>query len=105
LDTFNKKRFLVLQIWLIVFIFPDLGHDYNGFIPYTKPSSGKCINTLYCVSKLTKFDISFLWNCGIWLIWKQEQHQRGAANGISLTAMSLFKAIGPAAGGTMWVWI
>jgi len=36
---------------------------------------------------------------------KQEQHQRGAANGISMTAMSLFKAIGPAAGGTMWVWI
>ncbi|CAJ2627654.1 unnamed protein product [Trifolium pratense] len=29
------------------------------------------------------------------------QHQRGAANGISMTAMFLFKAIGPAAGGTM----
>ena len=44
---------------------------------------------------------------GIVAYWfgKQEQHQRGAANGISMTAMSLFKAIGPAAGGTMWVWI
>ncbi|GAU33371.1 hypothetical protein TSUD_364960 [Trifolium subterraneum] len=33
-----------------------------------------------------------------------EQHQRGAANGISMTAMSLFKAIGPAAGGTILTW-
>ena len=34
---------------------------------------------------------------------KQEQHQRGAANGIAMTGMSLFKAIGPAAGGALWV--
>ena len=42
---------------------------------------------------------------GIVTYWfgKQEQHQRGAANGLSMTGMSLFKAIGPAAGGTMWV--
>lgn len=33
----------------------------------------------------------------------QEQHQRGAANGISMTAMSIFKAIGPAGGGAVWV--
>ncbi|KAL9276134.1 hypothetical protein ACSQ67_026322 [Phaseolus vulgaris] len=30
-----------------------------------------------------------------------EQHQRGAANGISMTGMSLFNAIGPATGGTV----
>jgi len=36
-----------------------------------------------------------------YLFEKQEQHQRGAANGISMTAMSLFKAIGPATGGTV----
>ncbi|KAJ6741596.1 MAJOR FACILITATOR SUPERFAMILY DOMAIN-CONTAINING PROTEIN 10 [Salix viminalis] len=29
------------------------------------------------------------------------QQQRGAANGISMSAMSLFKAIGPAAGGSL----
>ncbi|KAI3862817.1 hypothetical protein MKW98_008657 [Papaver atlanticum] len=29
------------------------------------------------------------------------QHQRGAANGISMTAMSLFKAFGPAGGGAL----
>ncbi|KAJ6700230.1 hypothetical protein OIU79_013298 [Salix purpurea] len=32
------------------------------------------------------------------------QQQRGAANGISMSAMSLFKAIGPAAGGSLFSW-
>ncbi|CAN1298533.1 Protein ZINC INDUCED FACILITATOR-LIKE 1 [Linum perenne] len=34
----------------------------------------------------------------------QDQHQRGAANGIAMTAMSLFKAFGPAGGGAMFSW-
>ncbi|XP_030469164.1 protein ZINC INDUCED FACILITATOR-LIKE 1-like isoform X2 [Syzygium oleosum] len=33
-----------------------------------------------------------------------DQHQRGAANGIAMTAMSLFKAAGPAGGGTIFSW-
>ncbi|KOM49614.1 hypothetical protein LR48_Vigan08g044100 [Vigna angularis] len=33
-----------------------------------------------------------------------KQHQRGAANGIAMTCMSLFNAIGPAAGGTILTW-
>ncbi|KAK3212060.1 hypothetical protein Dsin_016766 [Dipteronia sinensis] len=32
------------------------------------------------------------------------QQQRGAANGISMSAMSLFKAVGPAAGGSIFSW-
>lgn len=32
---------------------------------------------------------------------QQEQNQRGAANGISMTAMSLFKAAAPAGGGAL----
>lgn len=32
------------------------------------------------------------------------QHQRGAANGISVTAMSLFKAAAPAGGGALFSW-
>ncbi|KAB5551626.1 hypothetical protein DKX38_008937 [Salix brachista] len=32
------------------------------------------------------------------------RQQRGAANGISMSAMSLFKAIGPAAGGSLFSW-
>lgn len=31
----------------------------------------------------------------------QEQHQRGAANGIAVTSMSLFQAVGPASAGAM----
>uniref|UniRef100_A0A7N0ZYC0 Uncharacterized protein n=1 Tax=Kalanchoe fedtschenkoi TaxID=63787 RepID=A0A7N0ZYC0_KALFE len=31
-----------------------------------------------------------------------EQHQRGAANGIAMTSMSIFKAIGPAGGGAIF---
>ncbi|KAF5185453.1 Zinc induced facilitator, partial [Thalictrum thalictroides] len=33
-----------------------------------------------------------------------DQHQRGAANGISMTGMSLFKAFGPAMGGVLFSW-
>ncbi|KAL6219865.1 hypothetical protein ACLB2K_007624 [Fragaria x ananassa] len=33
-----------------------------------------------------------------------DQRQRGAANGISMTAMSLFKAFGPAGGGAVFSW-
>ncbi|KAI4332867.1 hypothetical protein L6164_017743 [Bauhinia variegata] len=33
-----------------------------------------------------------------------EQHQRGAANGISMTLMSMFKAVGPAGGGALLTW-
>ncbi|KAI9115297.1 hypothetical protein K1719_013616 [Acacia pycnantha] len=33
-----------------------------------------------------------------------EQHQRGAANGIAMTGMSLFKAFGPAGGGALVSW-
>ncbi|KAG2396780.1 Protein ZINC INDUCED FACILITATOR-LIKE 1 Protein ZIF-LIKE 1 [Vigna angularis] len=33
-----------------------------------------------------------------------EQHQRGTANGIAMTGMSLFKAIGPASGGAVLTW-
>ncbi|KAF8041071.1 hypothetical protein BT93_B3096 [Corymbia citriodora subsp. variegata] len=33
-----------------------------------------------------------------------DQDQRGAANGISMTAMSLFKAAGPAGGGVIFSW-
>ncbi|KAJ0083667.1 hypothetical protein Patl1_30194 [Pistacia atlantica] len=32
------------------------------------------------------------------------QSQRGAANGISMTAMSVFKAFGPAGGGVLFSW-
>ncbi|KAF5193958.1 Zinc induced facilitator-like [Thalictrum thalictroides] len=33
-----------------------------------------------------------------------DQHQRAAANGIAMTGMSIFKAFGPAMGGTLFSW-
>ncbi|KAK0591378.1 hypothetical protein LWI29_000762 [Acer saccharum] len=33
-----------------------------------------------------------------------DQNQRGAANGISMTVVSLFKAVGPAGGGALFSW-
>ncbi|CAA6656997.1 unnamed protein product [Spirodela intermedia] len=33
-----------------------------------------------------------------------DQHQRGAANGIAMTLMSLFKAAAPAVGGALLSW-
>ncbi|CAN0839737.1 Protein ZINC INDUCED FACILITATOR-LIKE 1 [Linum grandiflorum] len=33
-----------------------------------------------------------------------DQHQRGAANGLAMTAMSLFQAFGPAGGGALFSW-
>ena len=33
----------------------------------------------------------------------QPQDQRGAANGLSMTVMSLFKAVAPAGAGIVWV--
>lgn len=97
-----RKWLYVLPICLIKFFLWSSGDDYNGLIPYTKPSSGKCIHKLSFVSTQSLIN-SFWWSCGHINIEKQEQHQRGAANGISMAGMSLFKVIGPAAGGTMWV--
>lgn len=42
------------------------------------------------------------WSYSICIIF-QYQHQRGAANGISVTAMSLFKTCAPAGAGILWV--
>ncbi|KAI8004177.1 Protein ZINC INDUCED FACILITATOR-LIKE 1, partial [Camellia lanceoleosa] len=68
------------------------------------------------LTMLTRFSLSLLLNCAS--IAKNilsttilegyfptcDQDQRGAANGISMTAMSLFKAVGPAAGGAVFKW-
>ncbi|CAN0840293.1 Protein ZINC INDUCED FACILITATOR-LIKE 1 [Linum grandiflorum] len=72
------------------------------------------------MSKLTGFSLDLLVNCasivknllsmaiitGLTILQNNavEQHQRGAANGISMTGMSLFKAVGPAGGGSLFSW-
>ncbi|CAI0442246.1 unnamed protein product [Linum tenue] len=57
------------------------------------------------LSKLSGFSLGVLINCASVLKnLLSEQHQRGAANGIAMTAMSLFKAAGPAGGGSLFSW-
>ncbi|CAN0840299.1 Protein ZINC INDUCED FACILITATOR-LIKE 1 [Linum grandiflorum] len=72
------------------------------------------------MSKLTGFSLSLLVNCasilknllsvsivtGLFILQNNavEQDQRGAANGISMATVSLFKAVGPAGGGSLFSW-
>ncbi|CAN1804379.1 Protein ZINC INDUCED FACILITATOR-LIKE 1 [Linum perenne] len=72
------------------------------------------------MSKMSGFTLSVVINCasvlknvlsvsivtGLFILQNNavEQHQRGAANGIAMTAMSLFKAAGPAGGGSLFSW-
>ncbi|THG01109.1 hypothetical protein TEA_024979 [Camellia sinensis var. sinensis] len=57
------------------------------------------------LTMLTGFSLSLLLNCAsIAKNILSDQDQRGAANGIAMTAMSLFKAVGPAAGGAVFSW-
>lgn len=56
----------------------------------------------------TKSVTLFLSSPSLLPIYNQKnQRQRGAANGLAMSAMSLFKAVGPAGGGAMYVlsWI
>ncbi|KAG8493375.1 hypothetical protein CXB51_010945 [Gossypium anomalum] len=72
------------------------------------------------IAMLSGFTLTFVINCasvlknvlsvsiitGLFILQNQavDQHQRGAANGIAMTGMSLFKAVGPAGGGALFSW-
>lgn len=45
--------------------------------------------------------IFYMYYCIYFYAHQQKQHQRGAANGISMTLQSLFKAIAPACAGAL----
>ncbi|OMO95200.1 Major facilitator superfamily [Corchorus capsularis] len=58
-----------------------------------------------CASVLKNvFSVSII--TGLFILQNRavDQEQRGAANGIAMTAMSLFKAAGPAGGGALFSW-
>ncbi|KZV39949.1 protein ZINC INDUCED FACILITATOR-LIKE 1-like [Dorcoceras hygrometricum] len=60
---------------------------------------------LNCASVLKNFlSVSII--TGLFILQNRavEQHQRGAANGLAMTVVSVFKAIGPAGGGTLFSW-
>ncbi|KAL1292101.1 hypothetical protein AAHE18_20G246900 [Arachis hypogaea] len=68
----------------------------SGFTLYAVISSASILKSLATETIAT----------GLFILQNRavEQHQRGAANGIAMTAMSAFKTIGPAAGGALLTW-
>nr|XP_048326205.1 protein ZINC INDUCED FACILITATOR-LIKE 1-like isoform X7 [Ziziphus jujuba var. spinosa] len=74
--------------------------------PYIALLSGFSLFFLLNVASIIKNVLSTAIITGLLLIQSRavEQNQRGAANGIAMTLMSLFKAVGPAAGGAILSW-
>ncbi|XP_054814046.1 protein ZINC INDUCED FACILITATOR-LIKE 1-like [Prosopis cineraria] len=74
--------------------------------PYIAMLSGFTLYLVLNVASIAKNLLSVTITTGLFLLQNRavEQHQRGAANGISMTGMSIFKAIGPAAGGAILTW-
>ncbi|KAL0735945.1 hypothetical protein Bca4012_012155 [Brassica carinata] len=76
------------------------------------------LSTYPLIAKLSGLALTLALNCaslrvcvqtsaitGLFILQNRaRQDQRGAANGIAMTAMSLFKAIGPAAAGIIYSW-
>ncbi|XP_011041314.1 PREDICTED: protein ZINC INDUCED FACILITATOR 1-like isoform X2 [Populus euphratica] len=73
------------------------------FIAFLK---GLMLMLLINCASILKNVLSVSITTGLFLLQNRSvtQQQRGAANGISMSAMSLFKAIGPAAGGSLFSW-
>ncbi|XP_027114248.1 protein ZINC INDUCED FACILITATOR-LIKE 1 isoform X1 [Coffea arabica] len=74
--------------------------------PYIAMLSGVALSVVLNCASLLKNVLSTSIITGLFILQNNavEQHQRGAANGIAMTAMSLFKAVGPAAGGAVLSW-
>ncbi|KAK1389785.1 protein ZINC INDUCED FACILITATOR-LIKE 1-like [Heracleum sosnowskyi] len=109
---------LVFQL----FLFPPLERRF-GFLSLARVSGFACIPLLTSysyIALLSGVTLALLITCasvlknvlslciitGMFILQNRavDQHQRGAANGLSMTAMSLFKAIGPAGGGAVLSW-
>ncbi|XP_020240497.1 protein ZINC INDUCED FACILITATOR-LIKE 1 isoform X2 [Cajanus cajan] len=74
--------------------------------PFIALLSGLALYIVISIASILKNVLSTTIITGLFLLQNRavEQHQRGAANGISMTGMSLFKAIGPATGGVILTW-
>ncbi|XP_028782397.1 protein ZINC INDUCED FACILITATOR 1-like [Neltuma alba] len=74
--------------------------------PFIALLSGFPLRLLITIASVLKFCLSVTIITGLFLLQNRavEQHQRGAANGIAMTGMSIFKAIGPAGGGAVLTW-
>ncbi|KAM7270669.1 hypothetical protein ACFE04_029883 [Oxalis oulophora] len=74
--------------------------------PYIALLSDLSLTILVDCASVLKNVLSVAITTGLFLLQNRavRQEQRGAANGISMSAMSFFKAIGPATGGSLFSW-
>ncbi|XP_058079216.1 protein ZINC INDUCED FACILITATOR-LIKE 1-like isoform X4 [Magnolia sinica] len=74
--------------------------------PFIAMLSGFSLTLLINCASVLKNVLSVTVITGMFLLQNNAvpQHQRGAANGISITAMSIFKTMGPAGGGALFAW-
>uniref|UniRef100_A0A6M2EDP0 Major facilitator superfamily (MFS) profile domain-containing protein n=1 Tax=Populus davidiana TaxID=266767 RepID=A0A6M2EDP0_9ROSI len=74
--------------------------------PFLAILKGLALMLLINCASILKNVLAVSITTGLFLLQNRSvtQQQRGAANGISMSAMSLFKAIGPAAGGSLFSW-
>ncbi|XP_038892222.1 protein ZINC INDUCED FACILITATOR-LIKE 1-like isoform X3 [Benincasa hispida] len=74
--------------------------------PFLSLLSGAVLHTVVTLASILKNLLSVSIITGLFIIQNRavDQNQRGAANGIAMTGMSLFKAIGPASGGALLSW-
>ncbi|XP_054815022.1 protein ZINC INDUCED FACILITATOR-LIKE 1-like isoform X2 [Prosopis cineraria] len=74
--------------------------------PFIALLSGFTTHLLITIASVLVFCLSSTTITGLFLLQNQavEQHQRGAANGIAMAGMSIFRAVGPAGGGAVLTW-
>ncbi|XP_027114259.1 protein ZINC INDUCED FACILITATOR-LIKE 1-like isoform X2 [Coffea arabica] len=116
--TITGCGLLVFQLFLYPFVEKMLGPiniaRISGILsiplltsyPYIAMLSGIALAVVLNCAILLKSVLSTSIITGLFILQNNavEQHQRGAANGIAMTAMSLFKAVGPAGGGAILSW-
>ncbi|XP_060218275.1 protein ZINC INDUCED FACILITATOR-LIKE 1-like [Lycium barbarum] len=74
--------------------------------PYIAMLSGITLSVLMNFASMMKNILSISIVTGLFILQNKavDQRQRGAANGIAMTGMSFFKALGPAGGGALFSW-
>ncbi|XP_047261230.1 protein ZINC INDUCED FACILITATOR-LIKE 1 [Capsicum annuum] len=74
--------------------------------PYFTKLSGITLSLVVNFASMMKNVLSISIVTGLFILQNKavDQRQRGAANGIAMTGMSFFKALGPAAGGAVFSW-
>ncbi|XWS53255.1 hypothetical protein CRYUN_Cryun11dG0141800 [Craigia yunnanensis] len=74
--------------------------------PYIAMLSGVILHLVINCAAILRNTLSVSLVTGLFILQNNAvpQSQRGAANGISMTAMSVFKAFGPAGGGALFSW-